>query len=89
MILPTSHNMRMKSLSKCDEEKENKILYITQELNTVNKNNELTSVPQITPISVDMVKETLHSINTYDIINDSDFNEEPIAESSSKRKSAL
>jgi len=43
----------------------------------------------MSPISVDMVKETLHSINTYDIINDSDFNEEPIAESSSKRKNAL
>jgi len=45
MILSTSRNMHMKSLSECDEEKENKILYITQELSTstVDKNDELRS----------------------------------------------
>jgi len=47
MVLPTSRNVHMKS--ECDEEKENKILYITElSRSTVNKNDELTSsVPQI------------------------------------------
>lgn len=81
---------------KCNEQNENKI-FKKQQLNTSTFNindkmtKEIDSVSLMTCTNVDMLEEALYSGNTYDIFSDSDImiNEQPIAESSGKRKSVL
>ncbi|XP_077277227.1 uncharacterized protein LOC143905590 isoform X2 [Temnothorax americanus] len=74
----------MQSLSECDEEKENKILYITK-VGTNNENDEMTTnVSELSPIIVEDMEEPLHSTDKYDVIIDAGdmINEDSIAESS-------